>query len=307
MSHVVRGNVSSASDLPSEAIQRLRRAAETLQLASAVLYAQTSGAHLFQGIGRDDRVTAVKVLKAPNTDSDRRRRLVLLKREARCLATSESRNTPRFVAVDEEGLWIAREFVAGQTLHAARKSMDKAQRRAAVQRVAAMVRDIFPRFHAYTGGAHVIRDLKPRNIVLDSAAPRAVLVDLGAVAPEGTAARAQDSKVRLGTGKWRFWAPEQLVDAERVGREADYFAFASTVFFIVTGRPVLQNSASDVAIATVAFHRDCQIAMNELRASDLALSETFLDFLVSCLAVVPTGRPRNVDLLERADVPFELS
>jgi serine/threonine protein kinase len=268
------------------------------------LIEKSAAAALFRSVGRDGSASAVKVLTAPDGDPSLHRRTVVLRREARYLAASRSPYIPRLVAVDDRGLWLAREFIAGRTLETACQSSSTVDRLEVLRQVSIMTQDLFTRFHEYKGGAHVLRDFKPRNIVLDENCPRAVCVDLGGVAAEGTAARAEDGKIRLGTGKWRFWAPEQLTNAEHVGRQADYFAYASIVFFILKGRPVLRNALADRASARCGFLDDYEEAMRDLQSSrHVGLNESFVEFLAACLQPDPHARPTAFPALDFDQCP----
>ena len=116
------------------------------------------------------------------------------------------------------------------------------------KQVVRLLRDIAAALD-YAHDAGVIhRDVKPANILVDSATGRAVLTDFGiakAVIPEGVSA-ATVPGVFLGTPQYS--APEQIAGERDVGPRADIYSFAVVVYEMIAGRvPFDATSASRIA------------------------------------------------------------
>jgi predicted Ser/Thr protein kinase len=151
-----------------------------------------------------------------------------LRREARAAATISHPATVYALEEIDDHLFIASEYVDGETLRAwvARGPMEPARARAiAIQIARALVA-------AHDAGV-IHRDLKPENVLL-TASGHVKVVDFGIAHVEGReATRLTRAGAMLGTPA--YMAPEQLL-GEAVDGRADIYAFGVLLSELVTGR-----------------------------------------------------------------------
>ena len=154
---------------------------------------------------------------------------------------------PRLLHRHESGRYLCREFVEGlvlQCIHEHDRYRDSRTRADLVARLMKMAHILFDAVHDSPHGPYVIRDFKPRNIVIpDDDARLLCLIDTGSLRPENDMLPKTKAPHRLGSGKWLFWAPEQLLeDRESLDRHADYFSLGSTAYYILTGHAPYTNT-----------------------------------------------------------------
>ncbi len=217
-----------------------------------------------------------------------------LRREGQVLAAiGSSEFLPRQVIIDVSGRFLVREYVSGPTLKDATIRPSRPLR--TVHDLLALARSLFPRIHDAPEGQFVIRDLKPSNIIRTEPTDRLVLVDLGGVRRAGECA-VLDGGRRLGSGKWLFWAPEQLLAGPAVGPAADYFALGACAFFVLLGRPPFSNSRAVHCDARKAYLTEYAVASRQLRASAslLGLDSWLVSFIDSCLDPRVEQRPMSL-------------
>jgi len=191
-----------------------------------------------------DRALAAKVLLpefASSEDTADR-----FRREARTMAKLSHPNIMPvlFVGREREVPFFVMPRVQGSSIAemmATKAPLDPKQ-------VVRVVRDIAAALD-YAHGAGVIhRDVKPANILVDTATGRSVLTDFGiskAVVPDGVSA-ATVPGVFLGTPQYS--APEQIAGEHDVGPRADIYSFAVVVYEMIAGRvPFDATSASRIA------------------------------------------------------------
>jgi tRNA A-37 threonylcarbamoyl transferase component Bud32 len=161
-----------------------------------------------------------------------------LRREARAAATIAHPTIATVYALEEidEHLFIASEYVEGETLRAA---LTRGPLPAA--RVHAVAVQIARALCAAHDAGVVHRDLKPENILLTPAGDVKV-VDFGIAHVEGPeATRLTRAGAVLGTPA--YMAPEQLLGSE-VDARADLYAFGVLLTEMVTGRHPLTGEAA---------------------------------------------------------------
>ena len=86
------------------------------------------------------------------------------------------------------------------------------------------------------------RDLKPQNILLESATGRSLLADFGLakLADDETAMTQTGDAV----GTPAYMSPEQFEDASRIGAAADIYGLGATLYCVLSGRPPFQASSA---------------------------------------------------------------
>lgn len=266
--------------------------------APAELAARGGGTLIFRLETRPGDILAIKVPDFPHLVPGReaiaRGRLA---REAKVLAAVTSGHVPRLVACDEDAGFLAREWVAGDTLTALITSRELGQQQrmdmcAAVLEGAA---DLFRAFHRSDYGAYAIRDFKPRNLIRRAPDGRMVLVDLGGVRSARNMLSRRTGGHRPGAGKWRYWPPEQLLEqAEDLDFRVDYFALGSTLYAIGFGRAPYTNQSP--AIRLEADYRRRHAAITRRLASASCVPPALAAYILACLAPDPAQRPGHVPL-----------
>lgn len=214
-----------------------------------------------------------------------------LRREGDVLAAARVACIPRLLWRPLDGHLFVRELVEGRSVDALVKhhGVTARERLKLVAALLDLARALFPAVHASDLGNFVVRDLKPRNLVREMSFGFLKQVDLGGVRREGEDAATKDGVVRLGTGKWLFWAPEQLCRDSVVDRRADYFALGATAFFALTGEAPYANRSEDVH----EYQRHYPEVATRLRrvASTTGMHRSATTFLVACLNPSRDDRP----------------
>ncbi|MBE7464636.1 MAG: protein kinase [Planctomycetes bacterium] len=190
-----------------------------------------------------DRLVALKLLK-PELARDPAF-VARFQREARATARLSH---PHIVAgIDvgcDEGMhFFAMEFVEGQTLRQLMERFKKLPEKE-LARIGAAMADALAHAHRY-GIVH--RDVKPENILLDSAGvPK--LLDLGLSRIE----RGEDSDLtQTGTavGTPHYMAPEQARGAKDLDGRCDAYALGCTLYHAATGRTPFEGPTGAVVMS----------------------------------------------------------
>ncbi|HWB80392.1 MAG TPA: serine/threonine-protein kinase, partial [Nannocystaceae bacterium] len=214
-----------------------------------------------------DRKLAVKLLHPQRRDSGDARRHQRMLREAQALAKLSH---PNVVAIHDVGtidgmVWLAMEFVEGETLRAWSKSATRSWQEVLDVMLAAG-RGLVA---AHTAGL-VHRDVKPENIMVGSGpdgAPRVRVMDFGLVRAELDRASSSDVDAELASssgarplaleltmsggvvGTPAYMAPEQQIDPRSDAR-GDQFGFCVTLWECLFGqRPFRGDSLPALASA----------------------------------------------------------
>ena len=173
-----------------------------------------------------DRACAVKILhltSGPGAEAHRRR----LQAEAAAL---QALDHPHVVKIWDHGEYdgqdfIAMEYVEGGSLSGRLATDGPLAPRDAVD----LMIQVLSALQAAHQAGIVHRDVKPPNILLRSA-------DNVALGDFGIARQAErgDTQTGMALGSVGYMAPEQRIDARRVGPAADLYAVACTLFNLVT-------------------------------------------------------------------------
>jgi tetratricopeptide (TPR) repeat protein/predicted Ser/Thr protein kinase len=208
-----------------------------------------------------DRKVALKLLRAAGDDKARAR----LQREAQALAKLDHHNVVAVhdVGVHDEQLFVAMEFVEGQTLGAWMRSSKRPHPWPEVVRVFAEAGRGLAAAH---GAGLVHRDFKPDNVmissdgrvrVMDFGLARAIGEDPGAEAP----APEQHNPVRLGLtqtgallGTPAYMAPEQFVGVP-ADAHSDQFGFCVALYEALYGQRPFRGSTLGELIYAIESER----------------------------------------------------
>jgi serine/threonine protein kinase len=204
---------------------------------------------------------------------------------------------PRLISHDPSGRYLCRQFFEGWVLTDLPLSLERSKRAEIVKRIFETGAQLFERFHRYPRGGYVVGDLKPGNLVVEEHTPRVKLVDVGGVRPESCIVSKRARANKLGSGKWLFRPPEQLLGGEGLDRRVDLFALGATVFFVLTGRAPYDNLESNPGrvMDTYLSQYALVIWTTQAAASAVGLSSRAVDFLVRCLHPWAEARPWGLD------------
>ncbi len=171
---------------------------------------------------------AIKIVEGAGGDATLRRRL---EREAALLATTEHPSLVRILdsGVDGEDGYLVMELVDGQDLQLVVETGGPLDPGAAVEAIT----DVLAGLALVHELGVVHRDVKPSNIVL-GADGRARLADFGIARLDGNQTGLTSTGTVLGT--YAYAAPEQLEDPRSAGPQADVYAAAATLTFLLTTR-----------------------------------------------------------------------
>ena len=217
-------------------------------------------------------------------------------KEADALKAIESPHLPRLRGAHCSGRYLLRDYVEGPSVTdlaaASGGGADLAYR------VLAAAADLFPKAHDHVRGPHALRDFKPRNLHVDCVSGRVVLVDMGGVRSlAAMAGMGRADPMRLGSGAWCHWAPEQLLgDRGRPGLGVDFFALGTTLCFCLLAQYPYSNSEADGEAARYKYREEH--ALLALRLSDTAHgSKRLRSFVCACAHPEAEERP-GLDELE---------
>lgn len=253
-----------------------------------------------------DRLVAIKLLPPERaTDPTLRERFL---REARLAAKLSHPNIIPIHAVDEtQGfVYYVMSFIDGMTL------AERVRTRGPLSGAdgARILREAaWALAHAHAHGV-VHRDVKPDNILLETASGRVVVVDFGiaaAGAVPGSDLRSDPGVARAGTetlvplaGTPEFMSPEQALGGT-VDARSDIYALGATAFFALSARLPYTGST-----ATEVLARQVTDPPPSLAGLGLAVPRKLALLVDRCLAKDPGHRPATADLLaEQLGVALE--
>jgi serine/threonine protein kinase len=190
--------------------------------------------HLANDVFLDRRV-AIKVID-PRHASDPTS-VERFKKEARALAKIRHQNVVQIYAFGphERSFYFAMEYVEGRSLEAAIDAGDTVDVAHGVEILRAIAGGL--------GAVHelklVHRDVKPSNIVIESATGRPLLIDFGLARRRS----ASNPRFSVTAGTPMYMAPEQATDPDgtKVTFRADIYALACTAYELFTGHAVFEG------------------------------------------------------------------
>jgi len=237
-----------------------------------------------------DRPVAIKLLPPDRAGVPALRERFL--REARLAAKLSHPNIIPIHAVEETGgfVFYVMSFVDGETLaHRVRtRGPVSATEGARIMREAA-----WALAHAHAQGL-VHRDVKPDNILLESASGRVLVADFG------IAAALAEAPVDGISGTPEVMSPEQALGGALDGR-SDLYGLGATAFFAFAGRYPFEG-----ATATEVLAKQVTEAAPPLASLGLTVPRKLASLIDRCLAKEPGHRPENAEALaEQLGVALE--
>jgi len=267
-------------ELRTPFVRECLQSAAEIGLRNVRFVARGGTALVFRGSGVWPGELAIKLPRCEEAEFS-------LRREGDALALVDLASVPRLMWRPPNGRFFIREFVEGESVAYLVK---RGRTSSLLPALFETARSLFPLVHDSSFGHFVLRDFKPRNLILHQASARVKLIDLGAVRREGTDAATRDAVARLGSGKWRYWAPEQLVGAPSIDRRADYFSLGATAFYVATGRAPYANMTTGPDAALRVYDDAYPQVVGELRQAGVSSR-----FLAACLHPSPDQRPSSME------------
>ncbi len=226
-----------------------------------------------------DRRLAVKVLRPDVAWTHGMR--ARFKQEARAIARLNHPGTvPIHFVGEADGLvFYVMSFVEGSTL----ADLLVAQGPLDALLVAQLVIPVLEALeHAHSLGI-VHRDIKPDNVLLETASGRPLLVDFGiAKCLDGVATHTQAGFV---VGTPLYMSPEQALGRDTVDARADLYAFGAMVFQLLTGAPPFDGKTSQEIVGKHLSHP--VPVPSHLNAR---IPKWMSDVIVRCMAKDPADR-----------------
>jgi predicted Ser/Thr protein kinase len=200
---------------------------------------------VYQAVTDDGRVAAIKILASELAQQPEFR--LRFQREADMTQRLQHPNIVRLYGSGEDNgvAYLALEYVAGGTL----KDHLQQHERLTITEAATMLQPLADALdYAHTQGI-VHRDLKPSNIMLKNAHDgtlHPILMDFG-VAHLRDATTALTGSGAIGTID--YMAPEQILEARKVGEQADIYALGVMLYEMLTGEKPFKGAPAQVMFA----------------------------------------------------------
>ncbi len=237
-----------------------------------------------------DRLVAIKLLPPDKAQQPALRERFL--QEARLAAKLSHPHIIPIHAVDDTAgfVYYVMSYVDGETL----AQRVRARGPLSASEGARVLREVaWALGYAHRQGL-VHRDVKPDNILLESASGRALVADFGIAAASGSTTSDGVS------GTPEFMSPEQVLGGE-IDARSDLYGLGATAFFAFSGRLPFEGRT-----ATEILARQVTEAAPALASVGIVVPRKLAHLVDRCLAKDPAQRPQSADALaEQLGVALE--
>lgn len=229
-----------------------------------------------------EELVALKLLHAnPRESPDENELLKMFRREVRLARRITHVNVARVYDIGTHGTrkYMTMELIEGQSLH------DELERNGPfpIHRLEQCLVAISRALSAAHEAGVIHRDLKPDNVLVESATGRIVVTDFGVARPLGGNKTTVNSR-----GTLVYMAPEQLDTSAALDHRVDIYALGCTLFEIATGRLPFEG-ASPIAIAAARLAHEAL----DPRIFRQDLPEKLAHIVLRCLQRAPAARFAN--------------
>lgn len=208
---------------------------------------------------------------------------------------------PQLRRMDAVGRFLIREFVAGNTINDIALSLTLEQRANLLLRFTRMCQRLFATFHKASPEPYVVRDLKPKNLIVSCLEDqRILLIDVGSARPIHHQSKSARNRARMGTRNWLFWSPELLVSqGAEADERSDLFSFGATAYYILLARAPFSNSQPDPSRVLESYLAEYRVVLAEWSAMCKAsgVSPALAEFVGKCLHPDNSERPLVIPAL----------
>jgi serine/threonine protein kinase/tetratricopeptide (TPR) repeat protein len=188
-----------------------------------------------------------------------------------------------------QGLWLAMDYVAGQTLDERLKTTGPLSSPEAGELLLALSGALS---HAHAAGV-LHRDLKPSNVLLREGDGRPLVLDFGLALPLDVSQHLTQTGEILGSPG--YLAPEQCGSKGETSARTDVYGLGALLYATLTGRPPFQSSTL-LGTLDAVLHAPARDPRELNPSVDPALAQLSL----RCLAKDPSERLESASELARA-------
>ena len=241
-------------------------------------------------------LVAVKVPCSRKHDVSKKVLRKILAHEGEVISSIFHQGVVRLVEREADGEYIIIERLSGDSLFF-KYSSNRPTLSACLHYAAALAEAL----HAVHVAGYLHLDFKPHNILFrNDSAESPVLVDFGS-------ARHKDKPVmpgtvdvnKLGTGKYKFKAPEQLMHVEKFyGPQTDGFGLGVTLYWLICGGMPFSNSKASQAGALETYLTEYHDAVKKSRA--MPLPSIIKRLIEQLMSINMSERPCNMSSVAEA-------
>lgn len=216
-----------------------------------------------------------------------------IKKEGEILSYMSCSFLPKLVCYNPEGKFLVREYIEGNTLSSVCIGVDKNYREKLFFSLLKTVNVLFEEIHNNPKGNYVIRDLKPVNLVVPLNSESIYLIDVGSVRSEKNMLSNTLNAHRIGSGRWLFWSPEQLLEnIFDLDRRSDYFSFGATAYYILTGKPPYSNLERDKNKVVLQYLHEYKTVIQSIYKcrKTYRIPDNYIELIIRCLNPIPEFR-----------------